>query len=90
MLSRNQLRNVCLQGHGHEACRYLARDDVDYSICLCSKLRPKEKKDIDDHISRLIAEAKSNGHSISLIQSCGNNCAGYPVLKHIEQGYDKD
>ncbi len=79
-LSKNQVNNICLIGSGNATCRYLAVDDSDYSKFHCLKHKSEIKKKIDALIN--ISSSKSTSIPI------GDNCAGYPILKNIEQGYD--
>ena len=90
MLSLKQLQDVCMLYSGnYKRCRYLAQDDTDSSKWYCLKKHVK-KTEIDDETSEFLKEAKKKNidpykQNIPL----GDNCDGYPVLKHIEQGYDK-
>jgi hypothetical protein len=51
-----------------------------------------QKRDkIDQSVQKYYEECKKMGvdpHSQG--SPLGDNCAGYPLLRHIEQGYDKD
>ena len=90
-LSQKQLEDVCLLYQGdHRMCRYLRDDGQKYNTYYCIKLRPKEGKKIDLRVNEFIRECRKKGedpnvHNVPL----GNNCSGYPVLKHIQQGYDQ-
>lgn len=69
-------------------CRYLAHDDNDPNIWYCQK--KNKKSEIDDEINEFIKEQKSKGvDPYSVNVPLGNNCEGYPILKHIVQGYDQ-
>lgn len=90
MLSLKQLRDVCLTGQGSKQCRYLRPDDQDYQKYYCMKKKPTDRRKIDTKVSEYLHDCKkrsldpdAQGHPL------GDNCEGYPVLKYIEQGYDK-
>jgi len=90
MLSKKQLQNICMQNsRTSKRCRYLAQDDTDSTKYYCVKQSSK-KDEIDVDLEEFIEESKKKGHDpykqgIPL----GDNCPGYPILKYIEQGYDK-
>ena len=89
-LSKKQLADVCMCFAGADMCRFLIQDDTDYSKWNCLKKRPIEKKKIDDKIDQFVAECRKNSldptkQGVPL----GDGCQGYPLLKNIEQGYDK-
>ena len=92
MLSKLQLENICMcNAKDSRTCKYLADDDVVFGRYYCFKQRPVEKANIDTILNKYIKDCESKGtdpfdSNIPL----GDNCAGYPVLKYIEQGYDKD
>lgn len=86
MLSKNQLSHVCLLHGGEDQCRYLSQDELHYDKWYCLKCRPVEKAIIDDKVSEDLKKQKSN--SPRAVKPLGDNCAGYPILKSIQQGYD--
>lgn len=88
MLSPNHLKNICL--HNQEGCcRYLDQDDFDYSKCYCLKLRKSAKDAIDTAVKKKLEEYKKKGlDPYEHEQNFGDNCAGYPYLKTLMQGYD--
>jgi len=91
MLSKKQLQDVCLlhQG-GASCCRYLAEDDQNYNVWYCVKHKLAEKKKIDQKITQWVQECKKQGLDPNTQNvPLADNCSGYPVLKHLEQGYDK-
>jgi hypothetical protein len=90
-LSLKQLQDVCLlYKGGHKRCRYLARDDGDTGKWYCLKKTAK-KSEIDDEANEFVKDQKKKGLDPSKQgYPLGNNCDGYPILKHIEQGFDKD
>jgi len=79
-LSPKQLKDVCLLGHSDisKTCRYLRNDELDQSKWHCQKLMCGVKSKIDYQVETSIKKSPS-----------GDNCAGYPVLKNIVQGYDQ-
>lgn len=91
MLSRKQLHNVCLYSDKtSKRCRYLIQDETDYSKFYCQKLTPKASV-IDVKLDQFIEGCRRKGldpykENIAL----GNNCSGYPFLRNLEQGYDKN
>jgi len=88
-LSRNQVSDVCLLGQGIHQCRYLAEDDRIVNTFYCLKRSKGKKEKIDVEVSSLVKDLKRKGKDISGQNiPVGNNCGGYIILKHIEQGYD--
>jgi hypothetical protein len=89
-LTRNQLQNVCLLYAGtSKQCRYLRQDDKSWDKWHCLKHKKIEKAKIDVKIEDWLKECKKKGqdpHSQGV--PLGDNCTGYPILKHIDQGYD--
>lgn len=86
-LTNKHLSEVCLlfQSNVTKTCRYLTNDDLDDSKWYCQKLRKEIKDQIDDNIASFDKRSRlKNG-----IPS-GDNCEGYPLLKHIPQGFDVD
>ena len=88
-LSKKQLTDVCLLWSGnYKRCRYLAQDDTDWSKWYCIKLSAK-KADIDVETEEFVRETRRKGQDPKKTNvPLGTGCAGYPVLKHLEQGYD--
>jgi hypothetical protein len=90
-LSKKHLNDVCLLYHGgSDQCRYLEEDPNTWTFH-CLKQRPGRKHAIDVDVTRLIDECRRKGldpddQGFPL----GDNCDGYPILKHKEQGYDID
>jgi hypothetical protein len=90
-LSLKQLNDVCLfPNTNYKRCRYLGQDDIDGSKWYCMKKTAK-RAEIDDESNEYLADCHKKGidprsQSVPL----GDNCPGYPILKTIEQGYDKD
>lgn len=91
MLSHKHLQDICLLYDGtHEKCRYLAQDEMDYSKYYCLK-KSKKGAEIDVELDDFVKETRKKGkdprkENIPL----GDNCSGYPILRYLEQGYDKD
>lgn len=88
MLSKKQLLDICMLGSGSSTCRYLGRDDADPTKHVCLKLTA-DKKRIDNKIVDKTAQIGGALPPHMANWPMGNNCDGYPLLKHIEQGYDK-
>lgn len=88
MLSQKQLQNICLLGRrDNKSCRYLYQDDVDYRKWYCSKLLRGKKERVDGAVDDFIAECKKQGiDPSSRAVPLGDNCPGFPILKHIIQG----
>jgi hypothetical protein len=87
-LSLKQLKDVCLIYSGtSNKCRYLAQDDSDSTKWYCLKQSSK-KAEIDDETKEYLKDSKKKGLG-SKATPLGDNCAGYPILKYKEQGYDK-
>ena len=79
--------------HSHDSreCRYLREDDDNLGVWHCCKLRPYERNKIDLKVKEYIKDASKKGKNPYLeAVPLGDNCSGYPVLKFVEQGYDKD
>jgi len=86
-LSNKHLGEVCLLHHPDptRTCRYLLNDELDASKWYCQKLRPEAKGQIDASVADLGKKARAQ-----LRIPCGDNCPGYPLLKHVQQGFDVD
>jgi hypothetical protein len=82
MLSHKHLFDVCLLDSFNKTktCRYLRNDELDENKWYCQKLQPNLKSRIDEKVNC----------NLGLETPCGDNCSGYPLLKHITQGYDVD
>ena len=89
MLSDKQLRDVCLAyDNSWKRCRFLSNDDDDFDVYHCMK-KGNKKSEINVEIDIFIQETRKKGkdpykENIAM----GDNCSGYPVLKHTLQGYD--
>jgi hypothetical protein len=83
-LSNKHLEDICLLNcsDSSKVCRYLNNDELDESKWYCQKLQPKMKSKIDLSIVS-IRKGKRKG------TPSGDNCPGYPLLKHVRQGYDQ-
>jgi hypothetical protein len=86
-LSNRHLTDVCLLHHADASltCRYLCNDELDDSKWYCQKLRKEAKKIVDEDLSRM---SEKHRHRSGI--PSGDNCKGYPLLKHIQQGFDVD
>jgi hypothetical protein len=81
-LSKLQVINVC-QPKGEVVCRYLSEDEFDPNIYFCLK-KTSRKSVIDEMV-----EKSTKGKKDTSDMPIGDNCKGYPLLRHVEVGYDK-
>lgn len=90
-LTQKQLKDVCLfHLLDSRKCRYVYQDDTDAQKWYCLKMSP-QSKDINDTLIEITKEALTRGIDIKKQPiPLGDNCEGYPYLKTLEQGYDKD
>ena len=90
-LSKKHLQDVCLLNSGnYNRCRYLAQDDNDYSKWYCLK-KSQKKAEIDIETSDFVRDSRKKGQDPRKANiPLGDNCGGYPIMKYIEQGHDKD
>lgn len=89
MLSLKQLQDFCLLNNGSKQCRYLAEDESDSRKFYCLKKSPKSK-DIDIEVEDFLQEMKRKGKDPKKENTpIGDNCSGFIILRHKEQGYDK-
>ena len=88
-LSKKQLEDICLLNSGDSGtCRFLRDDDNSYNCWHCVKLRPKESSKINMKVNEFIRDCKKkkqDPHAQNV--PLGDNCKGYPLLKHVDQGY---
>jgi len=86
-LTNRHLGEVCLLHHPDptKTCRHLVNDELHPGKWYCQKLRPESKLQADDFVADLSRKARAK-----LGVPCGDNCPGYPLLKHVEQGFDVD
>ena len=88
-LSIPQLKDVCLLHSGAKQCRFLRIDDVDPDKHYCMKKRPVERRKIDQKVNEFLSDCQKKRMDASKQNlPIGDNCTGYPVLKHKLQGYD--
>lgn len=89
MLSLKQLKDVCLvNDNTFSKCRYLSQDENDYTKWYCLK-RTAKALDIDAELDDFVRECRKKGRDPRKENvPLGDNCAGYPLLRHINQGYD--
>jgi len=88
MLSQNQLQSVCLYGCGHSGqCRYIREDPGNKNVFNCYKLRPEEKKKIDQKVEEHIKSCKKKGEDPAAKgHPLGDNCKGELILKNVTTG----
>lgn len=86
-LTKRHLAEVCLLHHPDptKTCRYLVNDELEPDKWYCQKLRDEAKKQIDEHMSATNRKSRLRSGIPS-----GDNCEGYPLLKHMQQGFDVD
>lgn len=91
MLSLKQIKDYCLvDSMTHTCCRYLIQDDIDAKVYYCLKASGKSKQ-IDEEIDLYLEKMKKMGKDpLQDNLPLGDNCKGYPFMRYIEQGYDKD
>jgi hypothetical protein len=90
-LSQKQLQNVCLLFCGdHRQCRYLEEDSTLWKWN-CTKHKKSAKVNKDLAVENYVDQCNQNGIDPKTKGvPIGDNCPGYPLLRNIEQGYDKD
>ena len=89
MLSKKQVADICMVGQGSDQCRYATFDTLT-GHWNCYKLRPVEKVKINKKLGEVYDKLKAMGHDPAKAgYALGDNCSGYPLLKTLEQGYDK-
>lgn len=86
-LTNRHLGEVCLLHHldSTKTCRYLVNDELDSKKWYCQKLRPETKKIIDATVASVTRKSRAR-----MGMASGDNCEGYPMLKHVDQGFDVD
>jgi hypothetical protein len=88
MLSKKHLENYCLPQAGHKRCRYLAEDEENFGKCYCIK-KTKHKIKIDAKLEALLKSYKAKNIDPAMQgRPLGDNCKGFIILEHKEQGYD--
>jgi hypothetical protein len=85
MLSKKHVKDVCLctnhNADPEDVCRYCQHGS--FGEFNCVKLsKGKKVADVD------IASQIANGADPCTIPYSGDNCQGYPYLRHVKQGYD--
>lgn len=90
MLSLKQLKDVCLvNDNSSDKCRYLAQDENDYTKYYCVKKMASKAHEIDAELDDYVKNLRQKGKDPTKENvPLGDNCAGYPLLRNIEQGYD--
>lgn len=83
-LSLKQLEYVCLyKNTDGKKCRYLAVDSEKSMDCTCLKKTAK-KKQIDKEVKNY--ELIMKNYITEEMPPVGDNCEGFPVMKHLTQG----
>lgn len=89
MLSAKQLKDICLLNSGSKQCRYLAEDESDSRKYYCLK-KSHRSKEVDIEVEDFLQEMKRKGKDPKKENTpLGDNCSGYIILRHKEQGYDQ-
>jgi hypothetical protein len=84
-LTQEHVVDICLLHEGSRCCRYLMPCDDNPGQFNCLK----HKKELKSKIDKLVKEEKIKPQpNPNQILPLGDNCQGYPVLKHISQGYN--
>lgn len=85
-LTKLHVINVCKQGQGSAECRYLEEDGVLFpGTYQCLKSSP-HKKIIDEEVEHYQKRHRQRKNDDVPM---GDNCKGYPVLRHKSVGYDQ-
>ncbi len=77
--------DVCKPSGGNKRCKYLAEDEFKTNVYHC--LKKTSRKDL---IDAMVSKKLSSTSIIPEDYSLGDNCKGYPFLRHVPLGYDKD
>ena len=90
MLSQKHLHDICLLYSGsYKQCRYAEQDPKSYGW-ICIKLQQTKKDQADKNVEEYKADCKKNGVDPKKAGGAmGDNCHGYPVFKHLVQGFDQ-
>jgi len=84
-LSQLQVLHVCkLNANANETCRYLTEDSIADNQYHCMKLTG-QKKHIDEAVEDYLRNNADSNDNAPL----GNNCSGYPIMRHKIIGYDQ-
>lgn len=88
MLSEKHVQDVCLfDGISPDCCRYCDYD-AEADCFHCVKLTPAKGR-IDKRLAEIMEEADQNGVNIyDTGEAVGDNCPGFPFLRHVKQGFD--
>ena len=88
MLTDKQLNDVCLLYQDNNQCRYLDEDPRTWQYH-CMKHRKYRQEELDEKVDEFIIECRKKGVDPDAQGfPMGDNCAGFPVLKSLMQGYD--
>ena len=84
-LSDLQVLHVCKTSNSTKSpCRYLSEDDIIQGAYQCLKLSA-QKQFIDEAVSNYMHTNKFEDDV-----PVGDNCPGYPILRHALVGFDVD
>lgn len=87
-LTSLQVLNVCKYHEASaESCRYVLIDDHDQGKFYCAKLSLTKKKNIDERVAQYYSDCYTkNVDPLDGGAPLGNNCPGFPIMKHLNQG----
>ena len=86
-LTKLHVINVCKKDQGCDECRYLEEDHLVVGVHQCLKLSP-QRHIVDEEVENHIKNKKHSNRKI-IDSPMGDNCKGYPILRHKQVGYDK-
>lgn len=91
MLTKKHIEDVCLCIGGQidsGTCRYLAIDEPTNTYH-CYKKNVQKKVEVDEAVQKHLDKCKNtNIDPYTHEAPIGNHCPGFPILKHVQQGYD--
>lgn len=88
VLTPKHVKDVCTGLGGSHRCRFLSQDENDYTKWYCMKKTGKAAI-IEAEYKQYIEDCSKRGTDpASANFPLADNCEGYPLLRHIKQGYD--
>lgn len=90
MLSKKHVQDVCMVNSiDVRRCRFLVEDDTNFGRWHCLKLTSR-RSIIDVELETFVKESRRKGQDpYKSNLPFGDNCGGYPIMRTIEQGYDR-
>jgi len=90
-LTKKHVKDICLwYASNFRTCKYCTQDELDPSKFYCLKQSSKKAivdSEVKEYFKKMI---NSNQDPKKQGLPLGDNCQGYPIMKYLEQGYDKD